>query len=340
MADDVNRQWVLASRPQGTPTMDDFEFVEEPIPEPGTDEVLVRTLYMSVDPYMRGRMRDAESYAEPWDVGDVMRARVVGEVVESRHGRFSTGDVVTGNLYWGEYAVAGGHELTPVDPDLAPISTYLGVLGMPGQTAYFGLLDVGDPNPGDTVFVSGAAGAVGSVVCQLAKLSGCRVVGTAGSDAKVEWLTGELGVDEAINYKAEDVASAVPEATPDGVDVYFDNVGGEVTDAVFRQLNVRATVAVCGQISQYNAESVPTGPRKLATLIRTRARVEGLLVSDFADRFQEASQRLGAWVASGDLQYRETVTEGIENAPGAFLGLFEGENIGKQLVHVAARRGD
>ena len=337
MADDANRQWVLASRPQGTPTMDDFELVEGDVPEPGTDEVLVRTLYMSVDPYMRGRMRDAESYAEPWDVGDVMRARAVGEVVESNHHGFSPGDVVTGNLYWGEYAVAGGHELTSVDPDLAPISTYLGVLGMPGQTAYFGLLDVGDPKPGDTVFVSGAAGAVGSVVCQIAKLNGCRVVGTAGSDAKIEWLTEDLGVDEAINYKEADIRSAVKDATPGGVDVYFDNVGGPVTDAVFTRLNVRARVAVCGQIDQYNATEVPTGPRKLAMLIQTRATVEGLLVSDFADRFAEASQRLGAWVASGDLQYRETITEGIENAPDAFLGLFEGENIGKQLVHVGER---
>ena len=320
--------------------MENFELDEGEVPEPGTDEVVVRTLYMSVDPYMRGRMRDAESYAEPWEVGDVMRARVVGEVVESNHHGFDAGDVVTGNLRWAEYAVAGGHELTPVDPDLAPISTYLGVLGMPGQTAYFGLLDVGEPRPGDTVFVSGAAGAVGSVVCQIAKLSGCTVVGTAGSDAKIEWLTEDLGVDRAINYKEEDVGRAVAEATPDGVDVYFDNVGGPVTDAVFRQLNVRARVAVCGQIDQYNATEVPTGPRKLATLISTRAKVEGLLVSDFADRFQEASQRLGAWVASGDLQYRETVTEGIENAPDAFLGLFSGENIGKQLVRVGERDGD
>jgi len=339
MADDANRQWVLASRPQGTPTMDDFELVESDVPEPGTGEVLVRTLYMSVDPYMRGRMRDAESYAEPWEVGDVMRARAVGEVVESNHHGYEPGDVVTGNLYWGEYAVAGGHELTPVDPDLAPISTYLGVLGMPGQTAYFGLLDVGDPNPGDTVFVSGAAGAVGSVVCQIAKLNGCRVVGTAGSDAKIEWLTEDLGVDEAINYKEADVRSAVKDATPEGVDVYFDNVGGPVTDAVFTRLNVRARVAVCGQIDQYNATEVPTGPRKLAMLIQTRATVEGLLVSDFADRFAEASKRLGSWVASGDVQYRETVTEGVENAPDAFLGLFEGENIGKQLVKVGERGG-
>ena len=340
MADDANRQWVLASRPTGTPTMENFELVDGDVPTPGTDEVVVRTLYMSVDPYMRGRMRDAESYAEPWDVGDVMRARVVGEVVESRHGRFSSGDVVTGNLYWGEYAVVGGHQLTPVDPDLAPISTYLGVLGMPGQTAYFGLLEVGDPSPGDTVFVSGAAGAVGSVVCQIAKLSGCTVVGTAGSEEKVDWLTEDLGVDEAINYKEADLGSAVAEATPDGVDVYFDNVGGPVTDAVFRQLNVRATVAVCGQIAQYNAEEVPTGPRKLGVLIQKRARVEGLLVSDFADRFHEASERLGGWVASGDVQYRETVTKGIENAPEAFLGLFSGENVGKQLVKVGERGGD
>jgi len=334
---ETNRQWVLASRPSGTPTMENFELVEDEVPEPGTDEVVVRTLYMSVDPYMRGRMRDAESYAEPWAVGDVMKARCVGEVVASKHHGFEPGDVVTGNLRWAEYAVAPGHTLTAVDPDLAPISTYLGVLGMPGQTAYFGVYDIIDPTPGDTVFVSGAAGAVGSTACQLAKLAGCTVVGTAGSDTKVDYLTEDLGVDRAINYKTANVSEAVPQATPDGVDGYFDNVGGEVTDVVFRQLNTWASVGICGQIAHYNAESVPTGPRKLPGLITTRSSVEGFLVSDFADRFGEASRRLGAWVASGDLQYRETVTEGIDGAPDAFLGLFEGENIGKQLVEVAER---
>ena len=329
----TNRQWELSSRPTGEPTTENFELIESPIPEPGPKEILVRTLYMSVDPYMRGRMRDAESYAEPWDVGETMRARVVGEVVESNHSEFDTGDVVTGNLYWAEYAVADADELRPVDPDRGPITTSLGVLGMPGITAYFGLLDVGEPKPGETVVVSAAAGAVGSVVGQIADMAGCHVVGTAGTDEKVEWLR-SVGFDDAINYNDDDVGAAIREACPDGVDVYFDNVGGPVTDAVWPLLNVRARVPVCGQISQYNAKSVPEGPRKLWKLIETRSRVEGLLVSDYAGRWDEALEQLGEWVRNGDLQYREHVVDGIENAPEAFLGLFEGSKIGKQLVAV------
>lgn len=331
---ETNRQWLLARRPVGKPSLDDFDLVESEIPEPGNNEVLVRTRYLSVDPYMRSRMRDAESYAEPWDVGEPMRAGVVGEVVESRHSRFSPGDIVTGNLSWGDYATSSAHRLAPIDPDVAPISTALGVLGMPGRTAYFGTFDVADVRPGDTVLVTAAAGAVGSVVGQLAKLCGCRVVGIAGSDRKLEWITDGCGMDAGINYKNDDVHAAIADACPDGLDVYFDNVGGEITDAAFRHLRVGARVAVCGQIALYNAEALPTGPRKLGTLITKRARVEGFLVRDFAHRREEATRRLGRWVAAGQLEYRETVTEGLENAPEAFLGLFEGDNIGKQLVHV------
>ncbi|MFD1515594.1 NADP-dependent oxidoreductase [Halomarina rubra] len=334
---DTNRVWLLAQRPDGRPDAECFEFVERDVPDPDRDEVLVRTLYMSVDPYMRGRMRDAESYADPWEVGEPMQAGVVGEIVASNHPRWEEGDVVTGNLQWADYAVAGGHELTRVDPDVAPVSTALGVLGMPGRTAYFGLLDVGEPTPGDTVVVSGAAGAVGSVVGQIAKEAGCRVVGVAGAEEKVDWLTDELGFDAAINYEDEDVHGALREAAPDGVDVYFDNVGGPVTDAVFRELNVRSRVVVCGQIALYNATEVPTGPRKLTQLIQKRARVEGVLVSDYADRFAEATDRLGRWVNDGTVQYRETTTDGLENAPDAFLGLFDGVNVGKQVVKVADR---
>jgi NADPH-dependent curcumin reductase CurA len=332
---DTNRTWLLAQRPDGRPDAECFEFVDREVPDPGRDEVLVRTLYMSVDPYMRGRMRDAESYADPWAVGEPMQAGVVGEIVESNHPRWEAGDVVNGNLQWAEYAVAKGHELVGVDPEVAPVSTALGVLGMPGRTAYFGLLDVGEPKPGDTVVVSGAAGAVGSVVGQVAKEAGCRVVGVAGAQEKLDWLTGELGFDAAINYKDEDVHGALREAAPDGVDVYFDNVGGPVTDAVFRELNVRSRVVVCGQIALYNATEVPTGPRKLAQLIQKRARVEGVLVRDYDDRYEEATERLARWVDDGTVQYRETVTEGLENAPEAFLGLFDGVNIGKQVVQVA-----
>ena len=330
------RQWQLASRPVGEPTHDNFELVTVDRPEPGPNEVLIETLYQSVDPYMRGRMRDAESYAEPWDVGDPMQASVVGKVLESNSSRFAEGDFVTGDLLWAEHIAADAGELQRVNPDHGPISTALGVLGMPGVTAYWGTTDVADPNPGDTVVVSAAAGAVGSVVGQLAKLSGARVVGTAGSEAKVEWLTEELGFDAAINYKeTDDLSGAVDESCPSGVDVYFDNVGGPITDAVWPRLNVDARVAVCGQIALYNETQVPTGPRKLAKLIETRATVEGLLVSDYQPRWGEALQRLSQFVRDGDIQYRENVVEGFENAPDAFLGLFEGENIGKQVVKVA-----
>ncbi len=337
----TNRQFRLAKRPEGRPDRDVFELAETDVPDPGPGEVLVRTRYLSVDPYMRDRMDASESYAEPWDVGDPLRGAAVAEVVESNHDEFEAGDVTTGNLLWADYAVAGGEDLTHVRTGGAPVSTALGVLGMPGRTAYFGMLDVIDPSPGDTVVVSGAAGAVGSVAGQIAKLGGCRVVGFAGSDEKTAYLTDELGFDAAINYKeTDDYRSALADAAPDGVDAYYDNVGGEITDAVFAELNERASVGVCGQISLYNAEETPVGPRKLQTVLTKRATVQGFLVGDFATRFEEATRRLGTWVANGDVEYRETVTEGLENAPDAFLGLFEGENVGKQLVKVSDPEAD
>jgi len=333
---DSNREWVFAERPDGEPDMDSFELRETDVPSPKHGEVLVRVQYLSVDPYMRGRMRDAESYAEPWDVGDAMAGAVVGEVVESESDAYDAGDLVTGNGTWADYSVLDASEVAPVDPSIADPAAYLGVLGMPGRTAYFGLLEVGEPKPGDTVVVSGAAGAVGSAVGQIAKFNGCRVVGFAGSDEKVEWLTDDLGFDAAINYKeVDDYRAALDDAAPGGVDVYFDNVGGPITDAVFTKLNLDARVAVCGQIAHYNDEGVPTGPRKLPQLIAARAKVEGLLVGDYATRFGEASEQLGEWVATGELAHRETVVDGLENAPDAFLGLFSGDNIGKQVVAVA-----
>jgi len=334
----TNRVYRLAKRPEGTPDHDTFELSEEAVPEPGPGEVLIKTLYLSVDPYMRDRMRAGESYADPWDVGDALRGAVVGEVVESNGARFDEGDIVTGELEWAEYATAPGPTLTQVNPELAPISTALGVLGMPGLTAYFGTQEVAQPAAGDTFVVTGAAGAVGSVAGQLAKLQGARVVGFAGSDEKVSFLEDDLGFDVGINYKTtDDYQAALDEAAPDGVDAYFDNVGGPITDAVFTRLNTDARVAVCGQISLYNSKDVPMGPRKLTQVIQSRASVQGLLVSDFEPRFEEATKQLGQWVASSEISYRETVTDGIENAPDAFLGLFEGENIGKQLVQVAER---
>jgi len=330
------RAWHFAERPEGEPTLDSFDLREVERPTPRFGELLVRVRYLSVDPYMRGRMRAGESYAEPWDVGDVLQGGVVGEVVESEHDRFEAGDLVAGRGTWAEYSVLDADDAAPVDPAVADLPAYLGVLGMPGRTAYFGLLEVGDPRPGDTVVVSGAAGAVGSTVGQIAKLNGCRVVGFAGTDEKTAWLTDDLGFDAAINYETtDDYRGALDEAAPGGVDVYFDNVGGPITDAVFTNLNVDARVAVCGQIAHYNDEGVPTGPRKLPLLIPSRAKVEGLLVGDYATRFGAAREQLEAWVASGALAHRETVVEGLENAPDAFLGLFSGDNIGKQVVRVA-----
>lgn len=331
----TNREWVLAKRPAGEPSMDCFELEETETAALTTGELLVQTRYLSVDPYMRGRMSDTESYAEPWAVGEPLNGGIVGEVVEAESDAYDTGDLVTGEGTWAEYSVMDAADVTAVDPSVAAPEAYLGVLGMPGRTAYFGLLEVGDPSPGETVVVSGAAGAVGSVVGQIAKLNGCRVVGFAGTDEKTTWLTEELGFDAAINYKSTDgYQAALADAAPGGVDVYFDNVGGPITDAVFTQLNLDARVAVCGQIAHYNDETVPTGPRKLPQLIAPRATVQGLLVGDFANRFGVATEQLSEWVASGDLSHRETIVEGLSNAPDAFLGLFSGDNIGKQVVQV------
>jgi len=332
----TNREWVLAKRPAGEPSMDCFELEETETAALTTGELLVQTRYLSVDPYMRGRMSDSESYAEPWAVGEPLNGGIVGEVVEAETDAYDTGDLVTGEGMWAEYSVMDAADVTAVDPSVAAPEAYLGVLGMPGRTAYFGLLEVGDPSPGETVVVSGAAGAVGSVVGQIAKVNGCRVVGFAGTDEKTTWLTEELGFDAAINYKSTDgYQAALADAAPGGVDVYFDNVGGPITDAVFTQLNLDARVAVCGQIAHYNDETVPTGPRKLPQLIAPRATVQGLLVGDFANRFGVATEQLSEWVASGDLSHRETIVEGLSNAPDAFLGLFSGDNIGKQVVQVA-----
>jgi NADPH-dependent curcumin reductase CurA len=335
MTDTESRVWTLARRPTGTPTDDCFSLERRSKPTPNPGEVVVRTRFLSVDPYMRGRMRAGESYAEPWAVGEPLEGGAVGEVVAERGTEFETGDLVIGSLQWADYSVAPAHAVTRVDVGDLPVSTALGVVGMPGRTAYFGTREVAQPQPGDTVVVSAAAGAVGSVAGQLAAMAGARVVGTAGSDRKVEWLS-DLGFDAGINYAdVDDYDDALASAAPDGVDVYFDNVGGPITDAVFDHLAVDARVAVCGQIALYNAEERPTGPRKLSTLIASRARVEGFLVSDFAARFDAATAALRRWVQSGRIDYRETVTDGLENAPDAFVGLFAGENIGKQLVQVS-----
>lgn len=330
----LNRQILLANRPKGLPDESTFKLIETTIPELGEGEVLVETHYLSVDPYMRGRMRDAKSYAEPFKVGEPLTARVVGKVIESRDSRFAEGDYVRGTLDWADFTVTNGDALEKINPEV-PITTYLHVLGMTGMTAYFGLLDIGQPKEGETVVVSGAAGAVGMVVGQIAKLKGCRVVGIAGSDEKVKFLKNELGFDEVINYKTTtNLKEDLRKACPNGIDVYFDNVGGEISDTVFFQLNFHARVALCGQIAHYNATEVEYGPRFLSYLLTRSVLLKGFIVGDYKDRFEEGKRDLTKWFSEGKLKYRENIVDGLENAPKAFLGLFSGENIGKQLVRV------
>ena len=331
----VNRRIVLASRPVGVPRESDFRLEEASLVDPQVGQCQVQVSYLSVDPYMRGRISGRKSYAAPVAIGQTIVGAAVGKVVASSTGSFSVGDYVTGNLGWQEYATVAGEALRSVDPGMAPLSAYLGVLGMPGLTAYYGLLKVAGVGAGDTVCVSGAAGAVGSAVGQIARLHGCRAVGIAGGAEKCAWITGELGFDAVIDYKSQNVRNALGAACPDGVDVYFDNVGGPVTDAVFQHLNVNSRVAICGQISQYNAIDAPVGPRLLWHFIAKRIRAQGFLVFDFREHDDESLAQMAAWVTSGQLKYRETVAEGLENAPGAFIGMLGGANIGKQVVKLS-----
>jgi hypothetical protein len=332
----VNRRITLASRPVGFPQESDFALDEAEIPSPGSGEVLVQNLWVSVDPYQRGRMSEARSYARGLELGDVVTSQSLGEVVESRDGRFGPGDLVVGQLGWQDYAVARGGTLRRVPDGVDPPSLALHAVGATGLTAYFGLLDVGRPKPGDTVVVSGAAGAVGQIVGQIAKLAGCRSVGIAGGPEKVADLRDLYGYDAAIDYKNGDVRSELKAACPDGVDVYFDNVGGEISAAVHSRLNVGARIPVCGQISQYNAER-PEPTFNPTLLVVFRARMEGFLVSDYAHRFDEGITRLARWVAEGKIRWREHVTNGLEHAPRAFMGMLRGENRGKTLVKVRDR---
>jgi NADPH:quinone reductase len=332
----VNRQITLALRPAGMPRESDFLLVESPIPKAGSGEALIRSLYLSVDPYMRGLISGRSSYSKPVNPGEVVVGGVVGRVIESNDPRLAAGDIVEGMLGWQEYAVASAKSLRKIDPDSAPVSTSLGVLGMPGLTAYFGLLDICHPQPGETVVVSAAAGAVGSLVGQIARIKRCRAIGIAGSDEKIRYITGELGFHGGFNYKTEsDYAGKLRELCPNGIDIYFDNVGGPITDAVLWQINARARIAVCGQISQYNCEGPSIGPRCLGQLVVRQAKAEGFLVYQFAERYEEALRQLGAWLRENRIRYREDVVEGLENAPAAFIGLFDGRNIGKQLVRLS-----
>jgi NADPH-dependent curcumin reductase CurA len=336
MVNNGNQKILLASRPKGMPDESNFEMIRESIPTIKEGEVLIQTLYLSVDPYMRGRMSDAKSYANPYEVGKPFIGGMVGKVVESKNSRFQVGQNVEGRLEWAEYNVSDGSTIRKVNPELAPVTTALHVLGMPGLTAYFGLLYIGQPKEGETVVVSGASGAVGTIVGQIAKLKGCRVVGIAGADEKCAFLTNELGFDVAINYKsAGNLRKVLKEACPNGVDVYFDNVGGAISDAVMTMINFQARIAICGQISQYNLEKPELGPRVAGQLLTTSSLMKGFIVADYAEHNKEGLIQLSQWVTEGKIQYRENVVEGFENTVEAFLGLFRGDNMGKQLVKLA-----
>ena len=329
----VGREIRLVARPQGFVAEDLFEVADAPIPDPGEGQVLIRNSYFSVDPYMRPRMNDVRSYVAPFTLGEAMTGGAVGQIAASRNSRYAEGEWVLHQLGWREWALSDGTALRRLDPSVAPVSTALGVLGMPGFTAWYGLFVLGEPKEGETVFVSGAAGAVGSAVGQMARIAGCRVIGSAGSPEKLDWLR-ELGFDEVFDYREDRPYAALRELAPDGIDIYFDNVGGDHLEAAIGALRTYGRIVACGSISRYNdAEPLP-GPRNMFMVVTKRLRMQGYIVSDHFDRFGEFAREASEWVRDGRLRYRETIVEGIENAPRAFLGLFHGENIGKMLVKV------
>jgi NADPH:quinone reductase len=331
----MNRQIILKSRPVGLPTAENFEIQAAPEVTVKEGELLVKAKFISVDPYMRGRMSDAKSYVAPFELGKPIEGGVVAEVLESHHPDFKEGDVVLAPLKWQEIQVVSAEKVTKLDKNIAPLSYFLGILGMPGLTAYFGLLDIGKPVSGETIVISGAAGAVGVVVGQIAKIKGCRVVGISGSEEKNAYLSDELKFDEVINYKtAESIRKAIEKACPDGVDIYFDNVGGEISDAVISQINQGARIIICGQISLYNETKMPVGPRPQAMLLKKRALMQGFIISDFYTRFPEGVKQLATWLGEGRLSSQETIVKGFDRLPEAFIGLFEGKNTGKSLVEI------
>ncbi len=331
MQEQVNRQIILASHPSGYPTEDSFRMVEAAVPVPEDRQVLVRTMWLSLDPYMRSRMRETVPHA----IGQPMPGSTVGKVVVSRRSDTPVGLIVEAPAGWQDYILSDGRGLRPIDPTAAPISTALGVLGMPGLTAYHGLFEIGRPQTGETVVVSAASGAVGAIVGQLASLAGCRVVGIAGTEEKVKYLLEDLGFDAAINYKHKSVRAKLAEYCPNGVDVYFDNVGGDITDAVLEALADRARVVICGQISQYNLPEPEVGQRNLWQVLTHQATIEGFMVGRFANRAEAARGRLTRLLQEGLLKYKEDVVDGLENAPKAFVGMMQGENFGKLLVRIS-----
>ncbi|MCX6246954.1 MAG: NADP-dependent oxidoreductase [Bacteroidetes bacterium] len=331
----MNKVILLKKRPVGRPVLEDFEFSSAAVPDPMTGHVLLKTRYVSVDPYLRGRMNDSKSYVPSFEIGKPIQSGIIAEVIDSRHPEFRKGDFVSGNLEWKEYQISDGKGLMKVDEKASPLSSYLGVLGMTGMTAYLGLTEIGMPKAGETLVVSGAAGAVGSVVGQTGKIMGCKVTGITGTDEKAELLRSKFKFDHTINYKtSHDLKEAVQKACPDGVDIYFDNVGGEISDAVLSNINKHARLPVCGAISQYNDTKTQVGPRLQPILLTKSATMRGFIVSDFSAKFPEAIKQLAAWLKEGKLTYAETIVYGFENLPQAFIDLFDGKNKGKMIVEI------
>ena len=330
----LNKQVLLASRPKGAATEDNFRLVEVPVAKPGAGEVLIRNEWLSLDPYMRGRMSDAKSYAKSVEIGEVMVGQTVGEVVESHDAKFKEGDKVLTPLGWQLYGIASAKELTKIDTKRAPASYYLGILGMPGITAWFGLFEIGQPKAGNTVVVSAASGAVGSIVGQLARIKGCRVVGIAGGKTKCDYVVKDLGFDACIDYKAGNLLADLREHCPKGVDVDFENVGGVILDTTLRVMNLYSRIVVCGLIAEYSAAE-PYGYKMLRSVLVNRIRMQGMIVFDWKDRYGEALKGLSGYLAEGKLKFRESIVEGIDNAPKGLIALLKGENFGKQLVKLA-----
>ena len=328
MTEIVSREIRLKQRPVGMPKESDFEIAEVTLAEPKAGEVLVRNIYMSVDPYMRGVVRNAA-------LGVPLEGGCVGQVVQAGSESFQVGDYVLGGLGWREYYVAPAKNVSQIDPTLAPIQSFVGAVGMPGRTAYFGLLDVGEPKAGETVFVSAASGAVGAIVCQIAKIKGCRVIASAGSDQKVNWLLEKAGVDAAFNYKwVDNLVDELKQHCPDGIDIYFENVGGAHLEAALSLMNMYGRIPLCGMISHYNDVEPTPGPKNLSTAIGKRLKLQGFIVTDYADRTPDFYADMRQWISEGKMQWEETIVEGLENAPQAFIGLFKGENMGKMIVKI------
>ncbi len=329
----MNKVILLDKRPEGRPSISDFKFIEEEMPSISEGEILLETIYVSVDPYLRGRMSDAKSYVPPFKLNEPLQSTVIAKVKESKNANFAVGDAVSGLLSWKQFQSHDGKSLNKIHNDGTELSAHLGVLGMTGLTAYLGLIEIGKPKAGETVVVSGAAGAVGSIVGQIAKILGCKVIGIAGTDEKIEMLKSKFGFDEGINYKTtHDISSAIKTAAPDGVDVYFDNVGGEISDAVMANINKFGRVPVCGAISSYNSTTVPQGPRLQPLLVKNSILMQGFIVGNYSESFPSAIKQLSQWVKEDKLHYAETIVEGFDNIPQAFIDLFDGKNKGKMVV--------